>query len=338
LTFHILMNATGIIGHKRQLDVLNLLLWNKSIPHTLLFTGIAGIGKKLIAQRFLAALFCADEDPPCLKCPVCLQAAAKTLPDIIELSPDEKGTIPIGGTDRSDQGSVRWLIERLSKKSISGKFGVLIDGAEAISTPGQNALLKTIEEPQEGAHIIIITSNKSLILPTIQSRCMELPFNPLGQNEVLQITALHSRPSDPGLVAELSGGSVEIALLLSQASLLESITALCVEIGLYLSKRNNLRLDMMALQKKISMDNLLSILINLYRAMLVSLIEARPLHPFLESLKIPDRLILVKLIKILLALKKGVANNLNIRNAMKGMLYSIDVFDGFGLPKFDPAW
>ena len=33
---------------------------------------------------------------------------------------------------------------------------------------------------------------------------------------------------------------------------------------------------------------------------------------------------MTKLIKILLALRKGLTNNLNIRNALKGMLYSID--------------
>src|SRR5208337_5161192 len=133
------MNTTGIIGHTRQLDILNLLFWNETIPHTMLFTGMTGIGKKLVARRFLTALFCAAEEPPCMKCPACLQAAGKTLPDIIELTPDDKETIPIGDTDRSEEGSVRWLIDRLSKKSLSGKFGVLIDRAESISIPGQNA-------------------------------------------------------------------------------------------------------------------------------------------------------------------------------------------------------
>ena len=172
------MNTAGIIGHSRQIKILEVLRRNDDIPQTILFSGKSGIGKKLVARRLLASLFCEAGDPPCLKCPSCLQAAGGTFPDIIELGPDEKGSIPIGDADRSEPGSVRWLIDRLSKKSISGTYGVLIDGAESISAAGQNALLKTIEEPQAGAHIIIITANRSLILPTILSRCMNLPFYP----------------------------------------------------------------------------------------------------------------------------------------------------------------
>ncbi len=329
------MNTTGIIGHTRQLEVLSLLFWHKTVPHTMLFTGMAGIGKKLVARRFLTALFCAGEKPPCLKCPACLQAASRTLPDFIELSPDDKGNIPIGDADRGEQGSVRWLIDRLSRKSVSGKFGVLIDGVESISIPGQNALLKTIEEPQEGAHIIIITSQKSQVLPTIQSRCMELPFNPLSNEEVKQVLAHQSGQSDTELVSALSGGSAEIALILANTDTRDLIYGICGEIGRNLSKGERLKLDIAPIQKKVSMDNLLSILINVYRALLSSSIFGASLSGFPAGVEIEDRQKLMKLIKILLALKKGLANNLNIRSALKGMLYSIDNFDGLGLPKLD---
>ena len=122
------MNTAGIIGHERQLRVLSLLVKNKNTPHSMLFSGKSGIGKRLIARRFLAALFCTAGNPPCGSCPSCLQAGrAATHPDIIELAPDEKGSITIGDVDRSEPGTVRWLISRLSKKSVSGKYGVLID-------------------------------------------------------------------------------------------------------------------------------------------------------------------------------------------------------------------
>ena len=41
---------------------------------------------------------------------------------------------------------------------------------------GQNALLKTIEEPPEYAVIILIVKNKELLLQTIRSRCISLSF------------------------------------------------------------------------------------------------------------------------------------------------------------------
>jgi hypothetical protein len=332
------MNTVGIIGHIRQLKFLELLRRNDTIPHTMLFSGKSGIGKKLVARRFILSLFCRGAEPPCLRCPTCLQAMNMTFPDIIELQPDEKGAIPIGAANRTDPGTVRWLIDRLSKKSITGIYGVIIDGAESISTGGQNALLKTIEEPQAGAHIIIITENKSLILPTILSRSMELAFNPLDAADVKRVMAAEGAgAADPDLISELSGGSVETALLLSRESTLSGIAGICREITSYLLRNQGLRLDMAALQKKISMEQILSILLNAYRSILSSSISGAPLHPFLAEFTIPDRKKITKIIKILLALRKGLANNLNIRSALKGMLYSMEEINDFSLPKLDAA-
>lgn len=330
------MNTTGITGHTRQINVLSLLMSNRTVPHTMLFSGKSGIGKKLIARQFLAALFCRADDPPCRHCTTCIQIAGGAFPDIIELLPDEKGTIPIGSPDKSEPGSVRWLIDRLSKKSMSGKYGVLIDGAEAISTAGQNALLKTIEEPQSGARIIIITANKSLILPTIMSRCMELPFNSLTADEVKLVLAKSGEhEGDIDLIAEISGGSIETALLLLQDNMLKSIADICRDISSSLAGSASLGLDLAFIQKKITMDQLLSVLVTLYRTVLMSMIMNTPLHPFYADFQVPDRRILEKLIKILLALRKGLTNNLNIRNTLKGMIYAIDSIDEFGLPKLD---
>lgn len=329
------MNTAGIIGHTRQLNILELLRARGGVPSAMLFSGRSGIGKKLVARRLLASLFCAAGDPPCTACPACVQIAGGTFPDMIELLPDEKGTIPIGGADRNETGTVRWFIDRLSKKSVSGTYGVLIDGAENISIGGQNALLKTIEEPQEGAHIIIITANKSLILPTILSRCMELSFNPLSGGEVRQVLEASGAAAPSGLAAELSGGSVETALLLSDDAVLSGIDKLCGELSACVNRGEDLGLDMAPIQKKAAPDQVLTVMVNVYRAILAADIGGTTLDPLLEKLRIDDRQKLAKLIKILLALRKGLANNLNIRGALKGMVYAIDSVDDLGLPRLD---
>lgn len=331
------MNTNGIIGHARQLKVLSLLLQSGNIPHTMLFSGRSGIGKRLIARRFLAALFCGAGDPPCGTCSSCLQAAGGTHPDIIGLAPDEKGTIPIGDANQNEPGTVRWLINRLSKKSITGRYGVLIDGAEVIRVEGQNALLKTIEEPQAGAHIIIITSNKSLMLPTILSRSLDLTFSPLGDDEVKQVLSPEGTVPDADLAAALSGGSLETALALTDGAVLAGVKDVCGEITAYLTRGETLRLDLAALQKKLGMDQLLSVLLTVYRSLLLPGLAGAPPPLTLSEYDVPDRRKLAQLIKILLALRKGLTNNLNIRNALKGMLYAIDGMDGYGLPTPDSA-
>jgi DNA polymerase-3 subunit delta' len=331
------MEKDGIIGHSRQLRILESLLWSGKVPHTLLFFGMPGIGKKIIARQFLNTLFCPGEKPPCLDCAVCSQVMNKTFPDIIELQPDSKGTIPIGSPEGTDPGSVRWLISRLSKKSLSGRYGVLIDGAEGISRAGQNALLKTIEEPQAGTVIIIVTSNKTLLLPTIISRCTVLPFNPLTDNEVKEVLAARDISADIDLLTDLAGGSVDIALMLAEEKTMAGIQEICREISSHLAGGSRLNLELSDLQKKIGIENTLTILTNIYRTMLLTSLSEDGGHPAIRDIAIADTGTIIKIIKILLALRKGLTNNLNIRNTLKGMLYSLDSITGFGLPELDQA-
>lgn len=55
----------------------------------------------------------------------------------------------------------------------------IIEEAELLDTVGQNALLKTLEEPPPGTYIILLTTQESDLLPTIRSRCQRVAFVPL---------------------------------------------------------------------------------------------------------------------------------------------------------------
>ena len=54
---------------------------------------------------------------------------------------------------------------------------MIIENAETITIPAQNALLKTLEDPPGNANIYLITYQPDLLLPTVLSRC-ELIKNP----------------------------------------------------------------------------------------------------------------------------------------------------------------
>lgn len=313
------MNTAGIIGHKAQLTVISRMINSGHLPHALLFTGKPGIGKKLIAQRIIKTLFCeaANQETPCLACPPCVKVKADTLPDFIEISPDEKGRIIIGSPDSPEPNSVRRLIGRLSKKSVSGRYGVIIDGIDKTGIEGQNALLKTIEEPQEGAVIILIASNRANILPTIVSRSMAIHFNPLDDGELTAV--IKEKFSLTPLAILLAGGSVETAALLADPNFINRITLLAAQISAAAEGDGVLTPDLKGLTEKAGAETVLAVLINLFRAALMAAIQDSipPLPDGItndaEKLKI--------IIKILLASEKGLSNNMNLSALMKGLVY-----------------
>ena len=57
----------------------------------------------------------------------------------------------------------------------------IIDEAELLDRTGQNALLKTLEEPPPRTYIFLITNQPQRLLPTIRSRCQHVQFVPLDQ-------------------------------------------------------------------------------------------------------------------------------------------------------------
>ena len=314
------MNNEGIKGHAVPVKILSRMLIGDTLPHSLLFTGISGIGKRLVARRVLNTLFCesVDINKPCLVCPPCRKFAAGGIPDFIVISPDEKGRIPIGNPDKPEENSVRHLISRLSKRSITGRFGVIIDGIDKISIEGQNALLKTLEEPQDGTGIIMISSNRSSILPTIISRSLEIHFNPLDSEDILNILKDHEPVT--GFEAALSGGSVETTLMLARNDNIEIITGLAQQISDAASENMTLNPDLKNAAEKTGHDNLISVLVNFFRLALLNSIGA-------ASFQIPEKITgdpekQKAIIKILLASGKGLSNNMNISMLLKGLVYN----------------
>ena len=54
----------------------------------------------------------------------------------------------------------------------------VIAGAHALNVHAANALLKTLEEPPAGTHLLLVTSQPGRLLPTIRSRCQRLEIRP----------------------------------------------------------------------------------------------------------------------------------------------------------------
>jgi DNA polymerase-3 subunit delta' len=96
----------------------------------------------------------------------------------------------------------------------------VIEAAEAMADESQNALLKTLEEPADFVHLILLSAEPAALLETVVSRCQEVRFAPLAGEVVAARLAAEGAVPGPELeaVSRLCGGDVERArFLLSEA-------------------------------------------------------------------------------------------------------------------------
>ncbi len=64
---------------------------------------------------------------------------------------------------------------------------IIIEEAHLLSVEAQNALLKSLEEPPEGVIFVLISDKPEMLLTTIKSRCWELTFSPLTDENIENI-------------------------------------------------------------------------------------------------------------------------------------------------------
>jgi len=63
---------------------------------------------------------------------------------------------------------------------------LIIDDAETLLEPAQQALLKTLEEPPQAVTLMLLADEPETLLETIRSRCQEVPLRPVPQAAVEQ--------------------------------------------------------------------------------------------------------------------------------------------------------
>lgn len=152
-----------IIGHQKQKEIFKRMEETGEIPHALLLSGPAGLGKKEIALEFISSLL----EP---------QAELSSHPDFNLITPDS-GNIKIE--------QIRNLNWKLSLKPIQSSLtGALMDRAHLMTREAQNCFLKSLEEPKADSILILISEHPRFLLPTILSRCEEIKFYPVDNQEI----------------------------------------------------------------------------------------------------------------------------------------------------------
>ena len=178
-----------LAGHRVLLDLVARAAARGSLPPSLIFAGPDGVGKRLaalsLAQLFNCTSVSGEADgelapDACGNCSACRRIARGVHADVLVVEPGDTGSIKV------DQ--VRAAIERTAYRPFEGRRRVVIvDDADAMEAPPQNALLKTLEEPPAASTFVLVTSRPDVLLPTVRSRCQRIRFGPISPAEMAPV-------------------------------------------------------------------------------------------------------------------------------------------------------
>ena len=179
-----------ILGHERQIKYLETVIKKNRMAHAHLFFGPEHVGKLVIAKMVAKALFCPHAKGGlmnvCHKCEACQKIEKNMHPEVIFL--DTEHTLVSKKETRKDIpiDDIRELKRVLSFAPHGAAWRVvIINEAEKMSAEAANAFLKILEEPGDLTLIILITSSRELLLPTILSRTQQIGFS-LVSDEILK--------------------------------------------------------------------------------------------------------------------------------------------------------
>jgi DNA polymerase III subunit delta' len=242
------MPFRDVIGHRRLVGLLARSVYHASLPPSLIFSGPAGVGKRLTATALAQTLNClaprSSDQPPgapsteheapgtrhpapgtrhqslevdaCGACAACTRIARGVHPDVLVIEPGDSGSIKIE--------QIREMVDRAAYRPFEGaRRVVIVDQADALVAAAQNALLKTLEEPPSASVFVLISARPDVLLPTVRSRCPVLRFRPLTADDIAAaLIARGSSESEAHAVAATADGSLGRALEARAGDLVEA--------------------------------------------------------------------------------------------------------------------
>lgn len=188
------------------------------LPHALLIHGPVGVGKKTLARLLCMLVLCRnDREKPCGVCDSCQRVLRGTHSNVLVFSAGEQPSIKID--------DMRAVLSALGQHGLQeGSRVVVIEEAERMTPQAQNALLKSLEEPDSRTYFLLTAASEKGLMPTILSRTSRL-FLPLWDEQALSaLLELSGMPPEQAQeLAKVSAGSPGLALRAGQDSELEGV-------------------------------------------------------------------------------------------------------------------
>jgi len=242
-----------IIGHDTAISTFQNAIRSDRMHHAWIISGPRGVGKCTLAREVAAVLL----DPEAA-CETMGQKTSQTSPAARLLKSKSHPDLHIIHRELSASSSNPRLRERkqmnipldlLRESMLGGRTGdgriheaaayrtaavapakvFIIDEAARLDLPGQNALLKTLEEPPPSTYLFLVTARPERLLPTIWSRCQHVRLAALNQTDMntwIEASGIQIDPDQREAVLGFSEGSPGMVDRAAKGGLAEWIPAL----------------------------------------------------------------------------------------------------------------
>lgn len=320
-----------VAGHKEQMRMIKMAFDSQRFAHAYIIYGPDGVGKSVFARYMASLVLCKGDtahlrNKPCGKCEACHKIISNIHPDVLVSEPVKKGIVV---------DEIREIIDEIHLRPYEGsKKVIIIKDVQNMTPQAQNAFLKTLEEPDEGSFIIMLTSSLETILETIRSRCQIIRLGRIPEDEVKEyLTDNGVEPENAELAAALSDGIIGNALRMLDEGYMQ-LRKETVENACSIIKGNVL--DVFSMyewfnQNKNNIDDILDNMVSWYRDLIMlkntsdkKHIVNRDYYALLvEESQILSYNRLNVIIKMIMDTKEKLRQNVNFEQAIEVMLLNI---------------
>ena len=197
------MRLADLIGQDLARAALERALTGGRVAHAYVFEGPPGVGKRSAALGLAMALDCpVAPGAGCGACEVCRRIEAGLHPDVPTFGPSGPG-----GQIVIDDIRAILALTRTRPHEARARV-VVVDDADAMNPSSATGLLKTLEEPLPGNHLVLCTGAPDRLLPTVRSRAQRIRFRALSPAALAAIARARGLPEARAEIAvALADGS-----------------------------------------------------------------------------------------------------------------------------------
>ena len=151
------------------------------LSHAYIIEGAAGSGRHTLVKELLKAMACESDNAPCGECGSCVRLDNGVCVDVYFIKTAE-------GKSELTVDLIRGIYDSvgLMPSDIPFKAYVIEDG-EKMNRSAQNAFLKLFEEPPENVYFFILTTDASVLLPTVRSRALIIRTQRLDRDQMREV-------------------------------------------------------------------------------------------------------------------------------------------------------